>query len=49
MESRPLMTVRISAAPPQKLGTVPHGIRIIVPVTGGDFDGPQLRGKILPG
>ena len=49
MNSRPLMTVRIAAAPPQKLGTVPRGIRSIVPVTGGDFDGPQLRGKILPG
>ena len=46
---QPLMTVRISAAPPQKLATVPHGIRIIVPVTGGDFDGPRLRGRILPG
>jgi hypothetical protein len=49
MNSRPLMTVRITAAPPQKLGTVPHGTRLIVPVTGGDFDGPRLRGKILPG
>ena len=49
MNSRPLMTVRIAAAPPQKLGTVPHGIRSIVPVTGGDFDGPRLRGRILPG
>jgi hypothetical protein len=49
MNSRPLMTVRITAAPPQKLGTVPHGTRIIVPVTGGDFEGPRLRGKILPG
>jgi len=43
------MTVRIAAAPPQKLGTVPYGIRSIVPVTGGDFDGPRLRGRILPG
>jgi hypothetical protein len=49
MDSRPLMTVRIAAAPPQKLGTVPHGIRSIVPVTGGDFDGPRLRGQVLPG
>jgi hypothetical protein len=47
--SRPLMTVRIAAAPAQKLDTVPHGIRIIVPVTGGEFDGPRLRGRILPG
>jgi hypothetical protein len=49
MNSRPLMTVRIAAAPPQKLGTVPHGIRSIVPVTGGDFEGARLRGKVLPG
>jgi hypothetical protein len=49
MHSRPLMTVRITAAPPQKLGAVPHGTRLVVPVTGGDFEGPRLRGKILPG
>ncbi|HEV7364973.1 MAG TPA: DUF3237 domain-containing protein [Gemmatimonadales bacterium] len=49
MTSRPLMTVRIAAAPAQKLGAVPHGFRSIVPVTGGDFEGPRLRGRILPG
>ena len=49
MASRPLMTVKIAAAPPQKVGAVPHGIRSIVPVTGGDFEGPRLRGKVLPG
>src|SRR3989441_11223088 len=49
MTSRPLMTVKIAAAPPQKLGTVPHGIRSIVPVPGGDFEGPRLRGRVLPG
>jgi len=49
MHSRPLMTVRIAAGPPQRLGTVPHGTRSVVPVTGGDFEGPRLRGKILPG
>ncbi len=49
MTSRPLMTVNIAAAPPQKLGTGPQGIRSIVPVTGGDFEGPRLRGKVLPG
>jgi hypothetical protein len=43
------MTVRILVAPPQQLGTVPHGVRSIVPVTGGDFAGERLRGKILPG
>ena len=49
MTSRPLMTVRLTVAPSQKLGTVPHGVRSIVPVSGGDFEGPRLRGKVLPG
>jgi hypothetical protein len=49
MTSRALMTVRLAAAPPQKLGPVPYGVRSIVPVTGGDFEGPRLRGTVLPG
>ena len=49
MTSQPLMTVRIIADPAQKLGRVPHGVRSIVPVTGGEFEGPRLRGKVLPG
>jgi hypothetical protein len=49
MTSRPLMTVTIVAAPPHKFGAVPHGTRSFVPVTGGDFEGPRLRGKVLPG
>jgi len=49
MQSRPLMTVRITAGSLQRLGVAPHGTRSVVPVTGGDFEGPQLRGKVLPG
>jgi hypothetical protein len=49
MNSKPLMTVRILAGTPQKIGAVPHGGRIIVPVAGGDFEGPRLRGQVLPG
>src|SRR5437879_1802640 len=49
MTSRLLMTVRIVAGPLQKLGSMPHGTRSIVPVVGGDFEGPRLRGKVLPG
>jgi hypothetical protein len=30
-------------------GDTPFGERNIVPITGGTFTGPQLRGKILPG
>jgi len=49
MDSRPLMTVAIAAGPPQRLGIVPHGTRSVIPITGGEFEGPQLRGKVLPG
>ena len=49
MNSRPLMTVTIAAGPPQIVGPGPHGRRSIVPVTGGEFEGPRLRGNVLPG
>ena len=35
--------------PPQDLGLTPHGRRRIIPVLGGRFEGPAIRGRILPG
>jgi hypothetical protein len=35
--------------PPLDLGDVGKGGRRIVPITGGDFLGPQIRGTVLPG
>jgi hypothetical protein len=49
MTSRPLMTLQVVVPPPQKLGAVPHGTRVIAPITSGSFEGPRLRGKVLPG
>src|SRR5207253_10345945 len=49
MTSRHLMTLQVFVAPPQKLGAVPHGTRLIAPITSGSFEGPRLRGKVLPG
>jgi len=49
MTSRPLMTLQVVVPPPQRLGLVPHGTRVIAPITGGSFDGPRLRGKVLAG
>jgi hypothetical protein len=31
------------------VGTTPHGTRGIVYVTGGTFEGPRLKGEVLPG
>jgi hypothetical protein len=49
MDSRLLMMLQVFVAPPQKLGAVPHGTRIIAPITSGTFEGPRLRGKVLGG
>jgi Protein of unknown function (DUF3237) len=42
------MTLRVRVSSPQNIGTVPHGTRRTVPLNGGDFDGPRLRGTVLP-
>jgi hypothetical protein len=44
-----LFDVSIEIASPYAIGETPHGNRLIVPVTGGSFEGPRLKGKILPG
>jgi hypothetical protein len=49
MKLQPLMTLRADLEPPIVIGAVPNGMRTITNVTGGSFDGPRLRGKILPG
>lgn len=36
-------------APTLQLGASPFGERRIVPITGGRFEGPGLRGRVMPG
>jgi hypothetical protein len=36
-------------AAPLDLGVTPSGHRRIIPITGGSFEGPGLKGRILPG
>lgn len=43
-----LFEVSIEIASPYAIGENPHGNRQIIPVTGGSFEGPRLKGKILP-
>ena len=49
MQSRLLMTLEVTIAGPQKIGAVPHGTRVTAPIASGHFEGPRLRGKVLPG
>jgi len=49
MNTRLLMTLRVTVAAPQNIGAVPHGTRRTAPLMGGSFEGPRLRGRVLPG
>jgi uncharacterized protein DUF3237 len=40
---------RVTVDAPLELGDVGKGGRRVVPITGGDFSGPQLRGVVLKG
>lgn len=48
LESRPLMTLRITLHSAYDLGTTPNGRRRIIPVSGGEFTGERLRGTVAP-
>jgi hypothetical protein len=39
----------VDIAPGLDLGTGPLGQRAMVPITGGTFEGPAIRGTVLPG
>ncbi len=49
MDSRFLMTMQVALADPQKIGAVPLGTRVTAPIASGQFEGPRLRGRVLPG
>jgi hypothetical protein len=49
MSSRPLLAVRLTLGPTQQLGATPKGSGVIFSIVGGSFEGPRLRGKVLPG
>src|SRR2546427_3949366 len=49
MDFRLLMTLQVAVAGAQKIGAVPHGTRLTAAIASGHFEGPRLRGKVLPG
>ena len=48
MKLEPLMEYRAELKPGTLVGDGPLGRRNIVDVAGGSFEGPELRGRILP-
>jgi hypothetical protein len=45
----PVFTLTVELAPPLEIGPTPHGMRRVIPITGGTFAGPAASGVILPG
>jgi len=43
------MTLRVHVGNPTEFGQVPRGRRRVIPIVGGTFEGPNIRGKVLPG
>src|SRR3984885_12771142 len=49
MDFRLLMKLEVAGAGGQKIGAVPHGSRATAAIVSGHFEGPRLRGRVLPG
>jgi hypothetical protein len=48
LESEFLFEARIQLAEPMHVGQTPEGYRMIVNVAGGRFEGPRLKGHVVP-
>ena len=44
-----LFTITLEVPPPLDLGETPYGSRRIASISGGSFEGPRLKGKVLAG
>ena len=43
------LEARVTIGDALVVGSTPGGLRRVVPITGGSFEGPKLRGRVLPG
>ena len=44
-----VMQLRVTLGQTYALGDTPHGRRVVIPITGGTFEGPALHGSIING
>lgn len=49
MKTQFLMTLHVEVGTPHRIGAIATGTRTIVPVPGGSFEGPRLRGRVVSG
>ena len=48
-QTRFAFEARVSVANPIIVGQGSQGLRRVVPITGGTFEGPRIRGRVVPG
>lgn len=48
LESEYLCSLVVELGEVQEIGSGPHGMRRIVPLTGGKIEGPKIKGEVLP-
>lgn len=44
-----VMRLKVTIDEPYSCGETQHGQRVVIPITGGTFEGPRLKGTILSG
>jgi hypothetical protein len=49
MRAEQIMTLRVELGELLPVGRVPEGELAVIPITGGTFAGPRLRGRVLSG
>lgn len=43
------LELKVKLGQPYGVGETAHGNRFIIPITGGTFEGPNIKGEVLPG
>lgn len=49
LQAEKLLTLHVELGEPRVVGEVPEGRLTIIPITGGVFEGPGLRGRVCAG
>ena len=49
IELKLVMELLVEIAPALEVGQTSHGFRRVIPIVGGSFEGPRLRGVVLSG
>jgi hypothetical protein len=44
-----VLTAKVMIAAAQIAGEMPNGVQRYIPITGGTFEGPKIRGEVVPG